>query len=52
MPPIPETMTGVVIDSPGGVEVLKYKTDIPVPELKAGEVLVKNEFIGINFIDT
>lgn len=45
-------MTGVVIDSPGGVEVLKYKTDLPVPEPKEGEVLVKNEFIGINFIDT
>lgn len=52
MPPIPKTMTGVVIDAPGGVDVLKYKTDLPTPELKEGEVLVKNEFIGINFIDT
>lgn len=52
MAPIPKTMTGIVIDEPGGTEVLKYKTDIPVPELKEGEVLVKNEYAGVNFIDT
>jgi len=45
-------MKGVVIEKTGGTEVLLYKTDIPVPELKDDEVLVKNEYIGINFIDT
>ncbi|KAH8900086.1 NAD(P)-binding protein [Thozetella sp. PMI_491] len=51
MAPIPKTMPGVVIEQPGGVEVLKYKTDLPVPELKEGEILVKNELIGVNYID-
>ncbi|KAF2708906.1 NAD(P)-binding protein [Pleomassaria siparia CBS 279.74] len=49
---IPKTMKGVWIEKTGGTEVLQYKTDIPVPEPKEGEVLVKNEFIGINYIDT
>lgn len=49
---IPKTMKGVLIEKTGGVEVLDYKTDLPVPTPKAGEVLVKNDFIGINYIDT
>ncbi|KAF2491992.1 NAD(P)-binding protein [Lophium mytilinum] len=49
---LPKTMKGVWIEKTGGTEVLQYKTDIPVPELKEGEVLVKNEYIGINYIDT
>lgn len=28
------------------------ESDFPTPELKAGQVIVKNEFAGINFIDT
>jgi NADPH2:quinone reductase len=49
---IPKTMTAVVINQTGGREVLEYKTDVPVPTPAAGELLIKNEFIGINFIDT
>jgi hypothetical protein len=49
---IPKTMKGVLIEKTGGVEVLQYKTDLPVPTPKEGEVLVKNEFIGVNYIDT
>lgn len=49
---IPKTMSGVVIEKPGGVDVLQYKSDLPVPEIKEGEVLVKNEYIGVNYIDT
>jgi len=45
-------MKGVIIEKTGGTEVLQYKTDLPVPELKEGQVLVKNDFIGINYIDT
>jgi len=48
----PKLMKGVLIEKTGGVEVLEYKTDLPVPTPKANEVLVKNEFIGINYIDT
>lgn len=47
---IPKTMSGVLVEETGGVEVLQYKTDLPVPTLKDGEVLVKNDVIGINFI--
>lgn len=49
---IPKTMKGVIISKNGGTEVLEYKTDLPVPVPKAGEILVKNEFVGVNFIDT
>jgi hypothetical protein len=49
---IPKTMKGVLVEKTGGVEVLEYKTDLPVPTPKHGEVLVKNEFTGINYIDT
>ena len=45
-------MKGVLIESTGGTEVLQYKTDLPVPKPKEGEILVKNDFIGINYIDT
>ncbi|RFU27308.1 hypothetical protein B7463_g9018, partial [Scytalidium lignicola] len=49
---IPKTMKGVQIEKNGGVEVLQYKTDLPVPTPGEGQVLVKNDFIGVNFIDT
>lgn len=52
MASIPKTMKGVVIESTGGTEVLQYKTDLPVPQPKDGQILVKNDFLGINFIDT
>lgn len=45
-------MSGVIISNTGGTEVLEYRTDLPVPVPKEGEVLVKNEFIGVNYIDT
>ncbi|KAF2121511.1 hypothetical protein BDV96DRAFT_483925 [Lophiotrema nucula] len=49
---LPKTMKAVIIEKNGGTDVLQYKTDVPVPDLKDGEVLVKNEYIGINYIDT
>lgn len=36
----------------GGTEVLEFKTDLPVPQPKEGEILIKNEYVGINYIDT
>lgn len=44
-------MKAVYIEKTGGTDILQYK-DVSVPEPKEGEVLVKNEFIGINYIDT
>lgn len=52
MAPIPKQMKGILVEKTGGVEVLQYKTDLPVPVPKEGEVLISNEAIGINFIDT
>jgi NADPH2:quinone reductase len=52
MASIPRMMKGVYIQKTGGTDVLEYREDIPVPDIKDNEVLVKNEFIGINYIDT
>lgn len=52
MAAIPKTMKGVIMEKNGGTEVLQYKTDLPVPEPKEGQILIKNDFVGINFIDT
>lgn len=52
MAAVPKTMKGVLIEKNGGIEVLQYKTDLPILTLKEGEILVKNDFIGINFSDT
>lgn len=49
---IPKTMEGVVMNKTGGTEVLEFKTDLPVPQPKEGEILIKNEYVGINYIDT
>ncbi|KAL9610804.1 MAG: hypothetical protein Q9167_004504 [Letrouitia subvulpina] len=51
MASIPSTMKGVQIEKTGGVEVLQYR-DLPIPNPKDDEVLVKNEYIGVNYIDT
>lgn len=48
---IPKTQTAVQIEAYGGVEVLQLKKDAPVPEIKPTELLIKNEYAGINFID-
>ncbi|KAI9724001.1 MAG: hypothetical protein M1812_000719 [Candelaria pacifica] len=45
-------MKGVQISKTGGPEVLEYLTDLPVPQPKEGEILIKNEIVGINYIDT
>lgn len=52
MAPIPATMTAVRIPKNGGIEVLEHKTNYQVPKLAAGQVLVRNSFAGVNFIDT
>jgi len=44
-------MKAVRIHSTGGPDVLKYE-DVALPTVKKGELLIKNEAIGINFVDT
>ena len=45
-------MKGVQIAQTGGVDVLEYKEDLPVPSVSQGQVLVKVEYTSINYIDT
>jgi NADPH:quinone reductase len=46
-----DTMQAIEITETGGPEVLQY-VDKPTPSPGSGEVLIKAEAIGINFIDT
>jgi len=48
---IPAKMTGVQLIGHGGLEVLKYNTDIPVPEVTEDEVLIKVAAAGVNNTD-
>ena len=52
MSTVPSTMRAAVIRETGPVECMKVEADYPTPELQAGQALVKNQFSGINFIDT
>jgi NADPH:quinone reductase len=44
-------MKAVIINKTGGPEALELK-DIQLDDPKSGEVLIKNEAIGLNYIDT
>ena len=48
---IPDTMTAIEITEFGGPEVLK-PVSRPVPQPAAGEILVRNAAVGVNFPDT
>lgn len=48
---IPSTMHGVYLIAHGGPECLEYRTDIPVPKPKPGEVLIKVLAAGVNNTD-
>lgn len=45
-------MKAILVPENGGADVLKYTESQPVPKLSEGQVLVKNNFAGVNFIDT
>lgn len=49
---VPAEMKAAMIRETGPAETMQVETGIPVPEIADGQVLVKNEFAGINFIDT
>ncbi|KAJ1560498.1 hypothetical protein HK096_008436, partial [Nowakowskiella sp. JEL0078] len=40
----------IQFSKPGGVEVLEY-VDIPIPTPGPGDILIRNHFAGVNFID-
>ncbi len=48
---IPSKMIGVQLVGHGGLEVLQYNTDIPVPEVNEDEVLIKVAAAGVNNTD-
>ncbi|KAF3803854.1 putative quinone oxidoreductase [Colletotrichum gloeosporioides] len=51
-PSVPKTMNGIQIPRTGDVSVLTHETALPVPTPSEGQVLVRNEYAGINYIDT
>lgn len=48
---IPRTMTAVLLTGHGGPEKLDYRTDIPVPQPKPGEVLIRVAASAVNNTD-
>ena len=48
---ISRTMSAVLLTGHGDFEVLDYRNDVPVPEPKAGEVLIRVAAAGINNTD-
>jgi len=52
MSSVPSTMKAAVVREVGDAHALKVETDFPTPSLEAGKVIVKNQYAGINFIDT
>ena len=51
MSTIPEKMIGVFLTGHGGLDQLEYRKDIPVPEPKTNEVLIKVGAAGVNNTD-
>lgn len=45
-------MRAIVVDGPGGLEVLNYSTAAVVPEPAAGQVRIRTAYAGVNFFDT
>jgi NADPH2:quinone reductase len=45
-------LQAAVVRQVGDADALKVEMDFPTPALEAGKVIVKNEYAGINFIDT
>ncbi|KAK9313668.1 hypothetical protein V1524DRAFT_435180 [Lipomyces starkeyi] len=51
MSAVPVKQKVFVVPKTGGREVLEFK-DAPVPEVSTTQILVKNEYAGLNFIDS
>lgn len=49
---IPSQMKAILVPQHGGADVLQYTESHPIPKLSDGQILVKNNFAGVNFIDT
>jgi len=51
MSSIPKTMAAVLLTGHGGLDKLEYREDVPVPQPKMGEVLIRVLAAGINNTD-
>ncbi|CDO91981.1 unnamed protein product [Kluyveromyces dobzhanskii CBS 2104] len=51
MSSIPSVQKVSLFRENGGPEVLRYEEDFPVPKIGATDLLIKNKFAGINFIE-
>lgn len=51
MPTIPNMMRGVELIGHGGLEMLHYREDLPVPTLERGDVLIRVRAAGVNNTD-
>ncbi|MDZ7704170.1 MAG: zinc-binding dehydrogenase [Trueperaceae bacterium] len=51
MTAIPETMCGVELMGHGGLDMLRYRDDLPVPKPGRGDVLVRVRAAGVNATD-
>ncbi|MCC7479680.1 zinc-binding dehydrogenase [bacterium] len=45
-------MRAIVVDGPGGLEALSYRTDLETPQPGPGQVRVRTAYAGVNFFDT
>ena len=48
---IPELMAAVYLTDHGGLEVLQYREDVPLPDISSDEVLIKVAAAGVNNTD-
>jgi len=48
---LPPRMTAVYLTAHGGIEVLQYREDVPLPETAADEVLIRVAAAGVNNTD-
>lgn len=45
-------MSAVVLEKPGDASQLQWRTDLPLPSVIENQVLIRNEYAGVNFMDT
>ncbi|SDC93214.1 NADPH:quinone reductase [Geodermatophilus telluris] len=48
---LPRTMAAVLLTGHGGLDRLEYRTDVPVPQPRRGEVLIQVAAAGVNNTD-
>lgn len=51
MSTLPKRQAVIYYEQTGGPEVLKYSTHYPIPKISDSQILVKNKYAGINFIE-